>query len=105
MELPFNDGLQLSNDDRAHLLTLNRLRKLDLQKSCMELALHRAGLAAPPAVITHLEHYANQWSTRSLQHLVELPSAFVVEHGHALALTMFKEWRDEDLLESEDGSM
>jgi len=94
LALADNDDLQLTSDGCTHLLALKKLTTLDLQKSGMDAALHRAGVTAPHAVLAHLNETANPWSPQSLQHLVELPGAFLAQNGHSLALTMFKEWKD-----------
>ena len=105
LSLPYNDGLQLAADDCVLLLTLKKLRALDLQKSCTSLALSRAGLAASPAASEHSNDHASMWSPRSLQHLVKLPGAFLAQHGHALALTTFVDWREESSSDSDVDSV
>ncbi len=103
LALPYNDGLQLTDDGCTRLLTLKKLKNLDLQKSCVDMALHIAGLTAPNAVLQHLDNNANPWSPQSLQHLVELPGAFLAQNGRLLALTMYKEdSSDEDSSEGEE---
>ncbi len=76
LALPYNDDLQLADADVATLLALRKLQTLDLRKTSLENKL--------------------QWSPRSLQHLVELPVAFLANHGHKLALRLLDDDYDSD---------
>jgi len=69
LALPYNDDLQLAEDDVVTLLALRKLQNLDLRKFSL-------------------------WSPHSLQHLVDLPNAFHARHGHALALQVQEELDD-----------
>ena len=86
LALPFNDGLQLADDDVKILLALRKLRELDLRKQSVTAALGWRHSEAAAAVEAHMHYQPALWSARSLQHLVDLPKAFLVQHGHVLAL-------------------
>ena len=88
LELALNNDLQLASDDVATLLTLRKLRMLDLRKSSLDHATRIAAAAAAEAV---LPVQPPSWSMRSVQHLVNLPAAFLTQHGHVLALLMHEE--------------
>jgi Leucine-rich repeat (LRR) protein len=70
LSLPYNDDLQLADDDVKTLLALRKLRKLDLAKTPRR----------------RVPNGQSPWSLGSVQQLVDLPSAFSVQHGHGLAL-------------------
>ncbi len=82
LSLPLNDRLQLADDDTKVLLSLRKLRKLHLQKSSLRTAFKDGDTAVAAAVKAHLHHEPALWSQRSLQHLVQLPVAFLLQHGH-----------------------
>ena len=59
--------------------------------------------AVANTVAAHLNYQPALWSPRSLQHLTELSSAFVVQHGRALALIVWC-WVDEEAEVDEESS-
>ena len=103
--LPFNDGLQLADDDITVLLALSKLQTLDLRKQSL-LSLPDNPTAV--AVSAHLHYVPAPWSECSLKRLVRLPSAFIAKHGRAIALEVHVEpetdqLSDEDEDEGDDG--
>ncbi len=85
LALPNNSALQLATSDMDTLLTLRKLRSLDLRKS-----------GRTPA---------DTWSLRSMQHLVRLPSDFQGTHGHTPDIQLvgpFSEEETEEESEEED---
>ena len=76
LELPCNDALQLWDEGISTLLALSKLRTLNLRK--------------PPS--RSLDSWStggtdsSKWLPDSLQHLMDLPSAFLNRHGHELNL-------------------
>ncbi len=85
LALPFNDNLQLAESDFAILLTLRKLRMLDMQKYSLTDPLDNA---AAVALSAHVRYVPAPWSERSLQHLVTLQSAFQSKHRIVLALNV-----------------
>ena len=83
LALPFNDNLQLAESDFAILLTLRKLRMLDMQKYSLTEPLDNM---AAVALSAHVRYVPAPWSERSLQHLVTLQSAFQSKHRIVLAL-------------------
>ena len=97
LALSHNDDLQLANDDIVTLLALGKLQNLDLRKSHVRKMNHRPVCPmeaeflkeyeeAAETVAAFLQYRPPLWSPDSLQHLVNLPSAFRVHHGRTLAL-------------------
>ena len=86
LALPCNDGLQLADDDIATLLALQKLRQLDLQKSPFGEAFEDVDTDLANAVESHLRYEPVLWSQRSFQRLVQLPGAFLAQHGHVPVL-------------------
>ena len=77
-----------------HVLRLPKLRNLDL----MQAAPYRASVAAPHAgIISYLSFQPALCMPRCMQKLINLPSAFLAKHGHALGLQVHWESDDEDL--------
>ncbi len=88
LALSWNDGLQLTDDDVTRLLTLRKLRHLDLRKSFFDDAINYRVAAA---TVEALHYEPALWTTRSLQCLVALPCAFLTQHGHALEMQVHQE--------------
>ena len=89
-----NNALQLTSDDVARVLTLRKLRILNLQKRSFKVVMGHP--AAANTVAAHLRYQPALWSPRSLQHLIELSSAFVVQHGRALALIPWNDFMEDE---------
>ncbi len=103
LQLPFNDKLQLAHEDMKTLLTLRELRMLDLHKSSLVDALGDDAATVPHAVRARLQHQLAPWSLRSVQHMADLRSDFLAQHGHSLALEVYDELQDQYADLSEDG--
>ena len=86
LTVSYTTELQLDSDVVATLLLLRTLRKLHLPKTSLSTAMRDSGTAAADVLEAHLGFQPALWTTRSLQHLVELPGAFLAQNGHALAL-------------------
>jgi len=97
LSLSFNGALQLTDDDVGRLLTLRKLRGLDLRKRSFVMELGLA--AAARTVAAQLRYQPALWSPRSLQHLIELSNAFVMRDGRALALRVWQDPNGEEDME------
>ena len=97
LALSFNGALQLTDDDVGRLLTLRKLRDLDLRK--ISLVMHLGLAAAARTVAAQLRYQPALWSPRSLQHLLELSNAFIVRDGRALALRVWQDPHGEEDME------
>ena len=86
LALPHNQHLQLGDNDLTILLTLRKLRKLDVQKMSFRMAFKDGDIAAADAVTAHLNYAPPLWSPCSFQHLMQLPVAFFAQHGRVLAV-------------------
>jgi Leucine-rich repeat (LRR) protein len=87
LELHDNDDLQLADDDTTTLLTLRKLRRLDLRKSCLMGAFSPGSVAeAAIELAAHLSYQPPLWSLGSLQQLLNLPNAFRAQNGHSLVV-------------------
>lgn len=86
LALPYNNDLQLADDDIATLLSLQCLRQLNLRKSSFTTAFRNGDIATAEAAKAHLHYEPPLWSPRSLHHLVQLPGSFLAYHGHVPAM-------------------
>jgi len=88
LELPYNDALQLADEDLMVLLALRKLQIVDLIKSDLEDTenLTVAARQAARVVTAQLQYGPSVWTSQSLQYVAELPVAFLEEHGRRLAL-------------------
>ena len=96
LALPNNHDLQLPDYDTKKVLALAKLQKLDLRKSLCVSTIRGPDLSpnftrAAQVVATSLHYDPPLWSQRSLQQLVDLPNAFLAQHGHTLALQIYQD--------------
>ncbi len=96
--MPYNNELQLTNNDVRTLLALRKLQTLDLHKEPLEAKVTGATAASLTA---ELHYQPVLWSQRSLRHLVALPNIFRAQHGRALALHVYHDddGTDDEMLE------
>jgi len=73
--LPFNDGFQLDPDAAKRVLALGKLRELDLRT--------KEYVFEPQD--------GSAWKLYSLQGVVELLEAFLLQHGHWLAIRLHRD--------------
>ena len=82
LALPYDGSLEVADGDVQMLLTLSKLRKLDLRSS---------------------RHKPAPWSLSSLQNMLTLPAAFLTRRGHALAVDVEgDDKQDENYYSDED---